>query len=221
MAKNWNEWHSRRPAWFTEDIVSKIPIDFIPGGTEEGVLGELDDIKRMSLFNSRKEHAAPIFEILGSVFGGRSKRDIQQGREYIVKMNSIKDTKKRKSDFDRKRIRTETKRTYGIGENFGRLGMGKSGRKRTGILVSRKTIQGRGRGTIQGRGQGKIGVEMGVGEEGEGGGELSLLVRVSESHSEKYENDNDDVEPNFKEGREEVKRTNREITRKSREYEKK
>ena len=219
MAKNWNEWHSRRPAWFTEDIVSKIPIDFIPGGTEEGVLGELDDIKRMSLFNSRKEHAAPIFEILGSVFGCRSERDIQQGREYIVKMNSIKDTKKRKSDFDRKRIRTETKRTSGIGENFGRLGMGKSGRKRTGILVSRKTIQGRGRGTIQGRGQGKIGVEMGVGEEGEGGGELAL--RVSKSHREKYENDNDDVEPNFKEGREEVKRTNREITRKSREYEKK
>ena len=46
-------------------------------------------------------------------------------------------------------------------------------------------------------------------------------MRVSKSHREKYENDNDDVEPNFKEGREEVKRTNREITRKSREYEKK
>jgi len=43
LEDNWNKWFLNRPAWLTESVLGSIPLDLIPGGADEGVLGEAED----------------------------------------------------------------------------------------------------------------------------------------------------------------------------------
>ena len=43
LADIWNDVHSKKPAWLTEDAIRKIPLDLIPNINHLGVQGEMDE----------------------------------------------------------------------------------------------------------------------------------------------------------------------------------
>jgi len=46
LGKKWNDWHASRPGWLTEELLGQIPGRLLPGGEDEGVLGEIDMVER-------------------------------------------------------------------------------------------------------------------------------------------------------------------------------
>jgi len=42
LGKKWNDWHASRPGWLTEELLGQIPGRLLPGGEDEGVLGEIE-----------------------------------------------------------------------------------------------------------------------------------------------------------------------------------
>ena len=42
LGEKWNDWHASRPGWLTEELLGQIPGRLLPGGEDEGVLGEIE-----------------------------------------------------------------------------------------------------------------------------------------------------------------------------------
>ena len=54
LSVKWEEWYSSKPSFFTESLINRIPLDLIPGGGEDAVLDELDELSR-NRFTSLRE----------------------------------------------------------------------------------------------------------------------------------------------------------------------
>jgi len=42
LGERWSGWHASRPGWLTEELIERIPGRLLPGGGDEGGLGEIE-----------------------------------------------------------------------------------------------------------------------------------------------------------------------------------
>jgi hypothetical protein len=88
LNKVWADLHTNRPDWFTESVISNIPVDMIPG--EEAVMHEMDEVskKRVSQMRvtSRRKSLAQTFGMptIEDVKGGEGSAN--SGDKGVVKV---------------------------------------------------------------------------------------------------------------------------------------
>ena len=80
LGEKWNDWHASRPGWLTEELTAQIPGRLLPGGEDEGALGEIE----MSEGEGEGEVGKELF------LSGRNRRGTVMGAIEIAFLSPVK-----------------------------------------------------------------------------------------------------------------------------------
>ena len=84
LGENWNDWHASRPGWLTEELTAQIPGRLLPGGEDEGALGEIEMSEGEGEGEGEGEVGKELF------LSGRNRRGTVMGAIEIAFLSPVK-----------------------------------------------------------------------------------------------------------------------------------
>merc|ERR1712194_481984 len=89
VANNWDNWHTNMQKWFTQDLIDTIPMEFVPGGNHDAVLGEMSSVHGKKYTSERKKNARDSIGI-----GGVRKTLMKETRKSLWVNEKVKRSEK-------------------------------------------------------------------------------------------------------------------------------